>query len=100
VLIGDVNGDGTDDVVRFVATKATSGHWEAALNGRGHWQRLVSMTWPSASDDDHPSSSVHGYLGRFNSSTGRDLLVLDASRMSKILDRTRETLVPWGEYAY
>jgi len=102
MLIADLDGNGADDIVRYVLENPTRGRWDVSWGGRTAWQTLTSVDYPSSvtSTDPNPAYAVRSFVGRFNDTTGSDLLVLDESRLSRIYDRGTAALVPHGDYAY
>ena len=89
VLIADVDGNGTDDVVRFKVTGATSGRWEVSWDGRSDWQTLKNVTWQST----YPAAPhLHVFAGRFDDSPGADLLFLDDSRRGLLYSKATDAL--------
>jgi hypothetical protein len=100
VLIADLDGNGVADIVRFSRTGPVDGRWEVSWDGRTGWQSLGALDWPAALQTAAPSSSIRGYVGRFTGATHADLLSVDFTRFSKILDRAGSRLVDYGRYAY
>jgi len=97
VLIADVDGNGTDDVVRFKVTGVTSGRWEVSWNGRSDWQTLKNVTWQSTNP---ATPHLHAFAGRFDDSPGGDLLFLDDSRRGRLYSKATDALAVHNLYPY
>jgi hypothetical protein len=88
VLIGDIDGNGFDDIVRVTAS-LLSAKYEISRDGRGAWQTLAV----------HPLGA-RGYIGRFRAAASADLVSVDLGRMSKRFDAASKTFVAHGLYPY
>lgn len=99
-MIADVDGNGVDDVVRWLPTGDTAGLWEVSYGGRTGWQQLGSISWPATSQSMHPAYSVHGYVGHFTGAPAADLLSVDLTRFSSILNRATASFSPYSLFAY
>jgi len=105
VLIADVNGNGTDDVVRFtlvfggqIGSISTGVKWEVSWEGRGDWQTLRVVRLASTKPPEAPEADV--FAGRFDDSPGADLLVVDRTRFGRLYSKATDTIVTHNLYAY
>src|SRR5438874_11216030 len=55
VLITDLNGNGQDDILRWVATSEITGRWEVSWDGRTVWQSLAPVAWPITDQFEYPA---------------------------------------------
>jgi hypothetical protein len=97
VLIADLDGKGTDDVLRI----ASNGQLQVSVGGRTSWQPLVQV----------PGNLTGGWVGHFDGSRGAQVLAVswpegiplsspDDHRRSQIFSRTTGTFTPYGKYSY
>jgi hypothetical protein len=99
-LVADIDGNGVADVLRYVWLDALTGRWEISWDGRGGWQTLITLTWPSNTALENPAASVRGFVGKFSNGKTDELLSVDSSRMGQIYSRGLGKLVPYSLYAY
>jgi hypothetical protein len=100
VLITDLNGNGKDEILRWVATSAVTGRWEVSWDGRTNWQPLTSVAWPITDLSESPAYRLRAFVGRFGDTAGGDLLNVDFTRYAKIFDKATRTFAPHSIYAY
>ena len=100
VLITDIDGNGRDDVLRYVATSTISGRWDVSRDGRTGWQPLASQTWPVGLSPIAPAYSVFGLVGRFDTANSGDLLSVDYSRHSQIFSPATGGFTEYSTSAY
>jgi hypothetical protein len=53
-----------------------------------------------SSVDPAPAASVRTFVGRFDTTPGAQLLMVDFTRLGKIFNRATATFVQHAEYAY
>ena len=100
VLITDLNGNGQDDILRWVATSEITGRWEVSWDGRTVWQSLAPVAWPITDQFEYPAYRLRAFVGRFGDTTAGDLLAVDFTRYAKIFNRATGTFAPHSIYAY
>jgi hypothetical protein len=100
ILVADIDGNGMADALRYVQVDPVNGRWEISWDGRGPWQTLAALAWPSALAPLNPAGSVRGFVGKFSDGKTAELLSVDYTRMGQIYSRSAARLVPWGLYAY
>jgi hypothetical protein len=102
VLIGDLDGKGSDDIARYVVDGPLSGHWEVSRGGRTGWQRLATMQWPSSAalEQFAPASTVRGFVGRFQPGKAAQLIAVDYNRFSKAFNPATGAFEQYSKYAY
>lgn len=111
VLIGDLRGVGTDDVIRYVSTSPGSGRWEVSWGGRTTWQPLATKNWPVypstvPSYTSYPSGYVWNLVGHFVEGRAAQLLMVDRSvnidldRRGQILNLGTHQFDVYSKYAY
>jgi len=100
VLITDLDGNGEDEILRWIPTSEVAGRWEVSWDGRSTWKVLTSMTWSPDEKSENPAYGLRAYVGRFGDTTGKDLLSLDWTRFGKIFNKTTRTFTPHSIYAY
>jgi len=100
VLIADLDGKGTDDIVRY---NGSTQSLEVSVGGRTGWQRLVGLS---------PLEAGGGlFAGHFNGSKAAQLLRIGAAafpfvnddevlRRGQIFSRASGAFTPYGIYAY
>jgi hypothetical protein len=107
ILIADVNGNGTDDVVRSSVvlglpngtTRPVSVKWEVSWDGRSGWQTLkVVGVEPSPLLLTRPE--VFLLAGRFDGARGSDLLAIDSSRFGRLYSNVNRAIARLNRYAY
>jgi hypothetical protein len=102
-LVADVNGNGTDDVVRVKgnvsgvppANLKYSAQWQISWEGRSDWTKVTTLDLPSGY-----TPSVYAFAGRFDPSPGADLLLVDNSRVGRFYSKATNSVSPLNVYAY
>jgi hypothetical protein len=111
VMIGDIDGDGLDDIVRSSLEKdppdydpGAEGHvtgtWQVSWGGASAWdpEPLATRQWPEGPPGmPSPADRVRSFIGRFDQLPGPDLLVLDTNRKAYI---NRYRNIPRGFFPY
>jgi FG-GAP-like repeat len=111
LLIGDINGNGRDDMLRYRWLRNQSpipggvpggdmGIWEVTYDGNGtNWIRLNTYTAPV---NAFAPSSVPGFVGRFGGtqSAARLLTIPAADRFGRMLDPLSGQFQTHSLYAY
>ena len=111
LLIGDINGNGRDDMIRYRWLRNQSpipggvpggdmGIWEVTYDGNGtNWIRLNTYTAPT---NAFAPTSVPGFVGRFDPATNAARLVTipDADRFGRVFDPASGQFVTHSLYAY
>lgn len=106
LLIADLDGNGVDDIARFTTDGPVKGKWEVSWNGQSKWLTLAALTWPvkffpNTQQILNLSSSVQGYVGRFNGAAAANLLSVDYTRLGKIWNPSSpQGFVAYGSFAY
>lgn len=108
VLIADLDGKGTDDIVRYVHHGLSSVQWQVSVGGRTPWQPLAQTPF---------ETGYGGVLaGHFDGSNGAQILAIgpgegrlpsillaygpDNYRRSLIFSRATGQFTPYGKYSY
>ena len=91
LLIGDVDNDGIDDIVRYRQQDAGRGIWQISRGGRSGWQTLGSVDFPASPMFALPVSLLF-FSGRFDDKPGIDLLHADYMRMGRVTGSTGATV--------
>ena len=96
VMIADVDGNGTDDVVRFnvsasLPSQSTKGTWQVSWGGRTSWQSVKTVT--VAAPGLSPLVGLRIYTGNFNGSGGDDLLHVDYLRTGRLYNPATGSLL-------
>jgi hypothetical protein len=109
VVIGDIDHNGIDDIVRYRVTStlpphekqlllAERGVWEVSWDGRGDWTELKALAWKPDFADPLRATRVRGFIGRFR---GRaELLSVDFTRMGLLYKPEYGGFVGHSLYAY
>lgn len=111
LLIGDINGNGRDDMIRYRWLRNQSpipggtpggdmGIWEVTYDGNGtNWIRLNTYTAPV---NTFAPTSVPGFVGRFDGaqSAARLLTLPDSDRFGRVFDPTTGQFRVHSLYAY
>jgi hypothetical protein len=79
---------------------ATVGKWEVSWDGRSDWQTLDTLTFTANPALPVPAGSVRGFIGRFRSAEGSDLLSVDDARMGRVYDTSAHGFQGHSLYAY
>lgn len=90
LLIANVDGIPGDDMVRFVPIDRHNAKWEVSSSGVTGWQTLATMDW----------NIVFSFVGNFDTAAGAELLMVDASRQSRIRRAGSPTFRTHGLYAH
>ena len=98
LVIADVNANGTDDVIRFIPRDAWSGKLQVSWDGRSGWETLEKVT--SNLFPLPPPVPILVFAGKFDDSTGADILLVDENRLGLRFSTTNNALVPHSLYAY
>jgi hypothetical protein len=101
VLVADVNGNGTDDVVRVKVLFMPSVNlkysvqWQISWEGRSDWTKVTTLDLaPTLTPAYYP------FAGRFDPSPGADLLLVDNSRNGRFYSTATNSVAPLNMYAY
>lgn len=106
ILIADVNGNGTDDVVRSTVilglprgtTRPASVKWEVSWEGRSGWQTLKVVGVEPAKLLTRPE--VYLLNGRFDGAPGSDLVAIDSTRFGRLYSNATRAIARLNRYAY
>jgi hypothetical protein len=106
ILIADVNGNGTDDVVRSTVsigfstgpTRPVKVKWEISWEGRSGWQTLKVVSLDSLLLFSR--AEVYLLTGRFDGAPGSDLLAIDSSRLGRLYSNASRAITRLNRYAY
>ena len=79
---------------------ASAGKWEVSWDGRSGWKTLDTLRFQANPSLPVPCGSVRGFVGRFRSAEGPDLLSVDYTRMGRVYDTAAQTFEGHGLYAY
>jgi hypothetical protein len=99
LLIGDISGDGIDDIIRFNPSSAISGAWEVSWGGRTDWVPLKQVT-SSAPVVGLETPRTLLFIGRFDSPRRADLLFVDWTRLGQLYSTANNELVRQNLYPY
>lgn len=113
LIIGDVDGNGGDDIVRFVRDSSPpqqirySGKWQVAWGGRGGWKdpKPVNLApWGTQTRSDAPVRLPEVPLllfgGHFDDAPGYDLLHVDYNRLGRLYSAKNDTVELYSLYPY
>jgi hypothetical protein len=96
LLIADVNGNGTDDIVRYGLFIEK---WEISWEGKSDWKVLAKVSWPLPDVGTIPSHFA--FAGRFDGLPGADLLAVDNQvRLGRLYSDAVKKVVIHSLYAY
>jgi hypothetical protein len=98
LVIADVDGNGMDDILLYWGTDATDstgtgqpGFWQVSWDGRSDWKKIFGPV----------GGGSLGFVGRFDTSSGADLLVVELiSRMSQLSSAGKGPYVQHSRFAY
>lgn len=103
VVIADVNGNGTDDVVRLDIAARPSGtsvrytaEWQVSWEGRSDWTPVTRLALPPGLTQP----AAYPFAGRFDGSVGADLMLVDNSRLGRLYSQATGTIVRHNLYLY
>jgi hypothetical protein len=85
VLVGDIDGNSKDDIVRFRGETPVEGTWEVSWGGTTPWRTLRTFTVPAPpAPPAAPLVYARVYVGNFNGGVGDDLLHVDYVRKGRL----------------
>ena len=100
VMIADVDGNGTDDVVRFNLTSlGGNGTWQVSWGGRTPWRSVKTVTVTAAAGHN-PVVGPRIYAGQFNGSGGDDLLHVDYVRAARLYSYIGNAFGAYNRFPY
>src|SRR5262249_35935474 len=100
VLIGDIDQNGKDDILRYRFLDLLHGIWEVSWDARSDWSTLQQLTLPGPFDGTNSAANVFGLVGRFRNAGRVDLLSVDYTRMAQVYDIGSRQFLPHSLYAY
>lgn len=103
LLIGDVDGDRIDDIVRYEASAdGLTGNWSVSRGGAGPWEPLASLGWQDTyqARQIKPARFVVSFTGRFDLWNGGDVLALDYDRRGHIHSNRAPGFFPHSLHAF
>jgi len=107
LMIGDIDADGIDDIVRYLSSEdGLTGTWQVSWGGRTGWVPLSTLSLVATkdpTDDPHPAKSVRSFVGRFNPWAGAaNVLAIDNERKGHIYIHAKAGagFSPHSLYAY
>ena len=112
ILVGDVDGNGQDDIIRFTPDPPASkcqyayGSWQISWSGTTDWATVATMAAPPPGPNPQHGAPLRPppfaplFVGRFDSHAGADLLYIDQGRMGQLYSHATNHVVPQNLYAY
>ncbi len=103
LLIGDVDGDRIDDIVRYRASgDGLTGTWEISARGADPWKPLASLSWRDTyqARQIRPARFVVSFAGRFDLWDGADVLALDYDRRGHLHNNGVPGFFPYNLHAF
>ena len=96
LMIGDIDADGIDDIVRYSFSEdGLTGTWQVSWGGRTGWAPLSTLSLiptQDPTDDPHPAKRVRSFVGRFNPWAGAaNVLAVDHERKGHIYIRAKDS---------
>lgn len=95
LLIGNVDGVPGDDVIRAVATSATTIRWDISSGGATPWQTLTTLTSEEPATS-LPVVSARHFVGKFDEFPNSDLLVIEGNRLGRLFSHAHSNMLRYG----
>jgi hypothetical protein len=111
VVIGDIDHNGIDDIVRYRVTSTLPPHekqlllpergvWEVSWDGRGDWTEIKALAWKPDFADPLRATRVRGFIGGFRGVGRAELLSVDYTRIGLLYKPEYGGFVGHSLYAY
>jgi hypothetical protein len=103
LLIGDIDRNGIDDIIRYVPTEdGLIARWEISWGGVTGWAPLADFSWQPTQEalERKPARDVRSFVGRFDKWPGIDLIGTDHDRRGLIFRHGTAGFAPHSLYSY
>ena len=97
VRVANVDGKGTDDVLRLDFTLRDV-KWQVSWDGRSDWKPLATI--PYQVQLSPAVLKLYAYVGRFDEAPGADPMLLDNTRVGRLYSSASGQVVAYNLYPY